>query len=344
MAELISILLPVFNAQQFLADCLRSIQSQTYPDVEIVIVDDGSTDDTPRILNDFASRDDRFRILTLSQNNGIVAALNMGLAECRGGWVARMDADDTMNPQRLELQKRYVDTHPETDILGTRVRVFRDDGELTTGQQRYQDWSNALVTDEEIRCEMFAESPIMHPTFFLRWGTYQELGGYRDNPWAEDYDFLLRASLTKLRFAKLTEVLVDKRDSPNRLARIDDRCKRRAMFAAKAHYFAKAKWADPNRQLLIVGSGSSGRIACSALRKEGVDVHGFVDNIRGGSGRTVAGLPAYTLDYDHPNGFFDAVGKTHFLLCIGMPEGRLMMEKLLIERGYKAGTDYLRFI
>ncbi len=344
MADLISILLPVYNAQQFLADCLRSIQQQTCTHFEVVVVDDGSTDDTPRILAEFSSRDSRFRILSLTENQGIVAALNHGLKACRGVWVARMDADDIMHSHRLELQRGYFENDSTIDILGAKVRVFRDDGELTVGQKRYQDWSNSLLTNTDIGREMFAESPIMHPTFFLRRDYYLKLEGYRDNPWAEDYDFLLRAYLDDASFAKLPDVLVDKRDSPTRLARIDERCKRRAMFAAKAHYFVRIKWHHQDRPLIIAGSGSSGRIACSALKKEGANVHGFVDNVDGGPDRTVAGLPAYTLDYLEPERFFNRMVRPQFLLCIGMPEGRVMMEELLAQRGYTPGIDYLRFI
>jgi len=344
MAGLISVLLPVFNAQQFLADCLRSIQNQSYADFEVVIVDDGSGDDTPLILDEFRSGDERFRVITLPENRGIVAALNRGIQSCRADWIARMDADDIMRPDRLQLQKQHIAENPEIDILGARVRIFRDDGELTAGQKRYQEWSNSLLTHEEICREIFAESPIMHPTFFLRREYLVRLGGYIDNPWAEVYDFLLRALMAGGRFAKLPEILVEKRDSPARLARVDDRCKRRAMFAAKAHYFARLQWHDPDRPLLLVGSGSSGRIACAALRKVGVAVHGFADNVPGESGRRVAGLPAYTLDYHRSEPFFNTFPRPQFLLCIGIPQDRRIMEELLHQCGFQAGVDYLRFI
>ena len=344
VADLISILLPVFNAQQFLGDCLRSIQQQTYQNFEVVAVDDGSTDNSPRILSEYAGQDPRFRICPLSQNRGIVAALNHGLENCLGEWIARMDADDIMQPQRLEIQRTYFANHPETDILGAKVSVFRDDSELTVGQKRYRDWSNSLLTDSDIKREMFAESPVMHPTFFLRRSYYQSLQGYQDNPWAEDYDFLLRAYLKKARFAKIPEVLLDKRDSPNRLARVDLRCKRKAMFRAKAHYFAKKQWFKGDQTTLIAGSGSSGRMACSALMNEGIEINGFIDNTDGGKNRTVAGLPAYTLDIDQTEQFLAELGNPFIFLCIGVPEGRLMMETLLRQHGYNPAVDYLRFI
>ena len=344
VADLISILLPVYNAQQFLEDCLRSIQHQSYRNFEVVMVDDGSTDNSPRILSEFAQQDSRFRVLPLSKNGGIVAALNHGLKNCHGEWIARMDADDIMQPQRLEIQRQYCADHPETDVLGAKVSIFRDDSELTVGQKRYRDWSNSLLTDAEIKREIFAESPIMHPTFFLRRAYYQEITGYHDNPWAEDYDFLLRAYINKARFAKNPEVLVDKRDSPTRLARTDARCKRKAMFRAKAHYFAEKQWFKDDQATLIAGSGSSGRMACNALVKKGVKVDGFIDNIDGGRYRTVAGLPAYTLAYHQGNLFFEEHDKPFIFLCIGVPEGRLMMETLLQQNGYSPAVDYLRFI
>ncbi|NQU65768.1 MAG: glycosyltransferase family 2 protein, partial [SAR324 cluster bacterium] len=83
MADLISILLPVYNAQQFLRECLRSIQQQTYQNFEVVAVDDGSTDASRHILAEFADQDHRFRVLSLAKNGGIVAALNHGLKGCR---------------------------------------------------------------------------------------------------------------------------------------------------------------------------------------------------------------------------------------------------------------------
>lgn len=344
MVDLISILLPVYNAQPFLRECLHSIQRQSYQKFEVIAVDDGSTDDSPQILSEFVEKDKRFQVLRLPENQGIVKALNQGLELCRGEWIARMDADDIMHPQRLEIQRHYFINNPQTDILGAKVAVFRDDGDLTTGQKRYQDWSNSLITDSDIKREIFAESPIMHPTFFLRREYYNEITGYLDNAWAEDYDLLLRAYINKARFAKIPMMLVEKRDSPTRLARTDIRCKRKAMFRAKAHYFTKKQWFRNDQTVLIAGSGSSGRMACNALIKEGVKVHGFIDNTNGGNNRTVAGLPAHTLNHQHANQFFAELGQFFIFLCIGVPEGRLMMETLLQQNGYSATVDFLRFI
>ncbi len=344
MEDLISILMPICNAEDTLEECLESISAQSYSNFEVVAVEDGSGDSSPAILAEFARQDPRIRIMALPKNCGIVKALNHGLIHCRGKWIARMDADDIMRPDRLRLQREYLQDHPEIDLLGTRIRVFRRDGDLTPGQTRYQDWSNSLLTDRAIKREIFAESPVMHPTFFLRKSFYRKLEGYRDSPWAEDYDFLLRAYMENARIAKIPEVLLDKRDSPTRLARTDIRCKRKAMFQAKAHFFAQKNWLKNMDRFVIAGSGSSGRMAYAALKKENVSVDSFVDNISGSGERTVAGLPARTLDAGNAAEFFSAHSRSFFLVCIGLAEGRQMTEALLRQYGRLPVRDYLRLI
>jgi len=342
MEDLLSILLPVYNAEKTLGECLDSISAQSYSRFEVVAVDDGSDDRSVELLQAFAQKDPRIRILVPPRHIGIVAALNQGLEACRGDWIVRMDADDRMHPHRLETQYRYVGEHPQTDILGTRVTLFKPEGALTAGQLAYQDWSNSLLSHDEILDGIFAESPIVHPTFFVRKLFYQRLGGYQNNPWAEDYDFLLRACLIGGRFAKTAEVLLEKRHSPNRLARRDPRCKRKAMFQAKAHYFAGWRhWTDKSG-LVIAGCGSTGRMANLALKQAGFDIAGFVDLT--GTDRLVAGIPAYAIDQQRAVDFFQRFRRCLFLLCIGVPEGRKKMENLLQTHGFRPGLDYLRFI
>ena len=260
-------------------------------------------------------------------------------------WIARMDADDVMRPERLVKQLTHFKENPKTDILGSRINLFRYEGNLSPGQERYRDWSNRMLSDAEIKANIFAESPIMHPTFFLRLETLQQLGGYLENPWAEDYDILLRAYVKGMSFGKLTDILVDKGDHPERLARNDDRCKRPAMFAAKAHYFAQVitRWQNKSK-IIIMGTGSSGRMTFQALEKEGVDIYGFVDNIESGGDRTVCGKPVACLNQQNTGKFFKDHQQTLFLLCIGVEAGRQLAEKVFTDSGFVEGLDYLRFI
>lgn len=342
--ELISILLPIYNSQEILSECLDSILSQTYRSFEVVVVDDGSTDDTPALLTSYAKKDSRIKIFCFTENRGIVEALNYGLDQCRGNWIARMDADDIMMPERLAVQLANMTKYPNIDLLGAQVRIFREDKALTEGQLRYQDWGNSLLTDDAIKLEIFAESPIMHPTFFLSKKFYGVMGGYQSNPWAEDYDFILRAFQKNAIFAKVPQVLVAKRDSPTRLARTDPRCKRKAMFNAKAHYFAQIKSQLGDRRIIIAGTGSSGRKACASLKRETVTVNGFVDNASGKENRTISGIPVETLNTDTAAKYFAEYQDCFFISCIGVPEGLEMIQGLFRQYHLKPGQDYIRFI
>ena len=340
----ISVLLPVYNAESTLVECLDSIQSQTYDHFEAVIIDDGSSDHTANILSRFAAKDQRFKIHSLTHNQGIVNALNLGLAQCQGDYIARMDADDRMLPERLAMQLSFARNHPEVDLIGSRFRLFRDDAPLSPAQLRYEQWSNSLLDDQAVKSSIFLEAPLAHPTFFAKRSFFTDMRGYRDCPWAEDYDFLLRACERNAVFAKTSAALIEKRDSPTRLYRTDPRCKRQAMLRAKAHFFARRSNMHAHKRIVLVGSGSTARTAAKALKQEGMAIAGFIDNHQGPPGRTVLGLPTF---YNQSSAAGELLRQTQdyfFILCIGDPQGRTEREAQFIQAGLVSGNHYLRFL
>src|ERR1700726_1508117 len=118
----ISVLMPVYNAERYVAEAVESILSQTFADFEFIIIDDGSKDRSLAILEEYAARDPRIRLVS-RPNTGIVKALNQGLALASGELVARMDADDIAMPERLAKQRDYLADHPECVMVGSRVLV-----------------------------------------------------------------------------------------------------------------------------------------------------------------------------------------------------------------------------
>ena len=165
---IVSVLLPVFNAQATLETCLDSIVRQTLNDFEAIVVNDGSTDETLKVIEHFQGLDDRIKVFS-TPNRGIIKALNYGLEHCTGVYIARMDGDDIMHPNRLKAQLNFFLQHPEIDLLGCLVEGIPE----TT---MYQKWSNSLKTNLEITSQIFVESPIMHPTFFARSDFFHNLG------------------------------------------------------------------------------------------------------------------------------------------------------------------------
>ena len=150
---LVSILMPIRDDLRTLPDCLESIQKQSLKDWELVAVDDGSSDGSGEFLQETAAKDSRIRVLR-ERPRGIVAALNSGLAACAGSYVARMDADDRMRPERLEIQLAFLQRETQVDFCGSRVEPFTEEGPVSLNVQRYHDWSNSLLTDEEIHRDL----------------------------------------------------------------------------------------------------------------------------------------------------------------------------------------------
>src|SRR5262245_4670824 len=114
---LVSVVMPVYNAAAYVAQAVESIRAQTLGDFEFIIVNDGSTDRSPRLLEGFAARDSRIKLIS-RPNTGIVGALNDGVAAARGELIARMDADDVSLPTRLEKQVTFMRSHPQVVALG----------------------------------------------------------------------------------------------------------------------------------------------------------------------------------------------------------------------------------
>ena len=113
----VTVLMPVFNRERFVDEAIRSVIEQDFEDFELLLVDDGSTDRTPEILENWKKRDPRVVVVTSATNEGLPAALNLGLAHARGEYVARLDSDDLMMPRRLAAQAAILDARPEVRLV-----------------------------------------------------------------------------------------------------------------------------------------------------------------------------------------------------------------------------------
>src|SRR5688572_25854696 len=126
---LISVVIPVYNGERFVVEAIRSILTQTLRDFECIVVDDGSTDQTPQLLAFEQSRDSRITVHRQPSNMGFRTALNTGCLLARGEFIARMDADDVSLPFRFEHQVRFLQTHPQVGVVGSAVQLLNELGE-----------------------------------------------------------------------------------------------------------------------------------------------------------------------------------------------------------------------
>lgn len=180
---LISILVPVYNVERFLEECLVSIASQTWKNIEVIVVDDCSTDGTLEIARRFSERDPRIRVFHNETNRRIAATLNRAWSVARGEFIARCDGDDVMLPDRLEVQYKYLQAHPELSLAGCSFMTIDESGRELRVHQNPAD--PVLVK----RLLPF-KSPLSH-IWLAKREVYERLNGYRISS-VEDYDFLLR--------------------------------------------------------------------------------------------------------------------------------------------------------
>lgn len=192
--------MPVWNGERYLREAIDSILAQTFRDFEFLILDDGSTDSTPLILAAYSKRDPRIRVIPL-EHEGIVAALNRGVKEARGEWIARMDCDDIAHPERFARQVKAL-RKSGAALCHTHIRIIGDPRWVTPAGRFIR--SSALL-----KLRFCFQCAIVHPTVMFRKDRFQEIGGYLpEERHAEDFG-LWGKFLTKERVVGIAKPLLD---------------------------------------------------------------------------------------------------------------------------------------
>lgn len=327
----ISVILPVRNGGATIRRAVDSILGQTFPDFELVLVDDCSTDDSTAIIRSYT--DARIRLIYSDPPGGLVPALNLATEQARGAFLARMDADDYAYPARLEQQFALLRKRPDLAGCGTLVRITGK--HAAEGFIRYGDWLNSLVKPEDIRRERFIESPLVHPSVMLRRTAFDAVGGYTDPSWAEDYDLWLRMIDAGMRFAKVSEILLDWHDGPRRLTRTEGRYSAQNFLRAKAQYLARIPLVC-ERGVTICGAGPTGKTMARFLQKHRITIHGFLDVHQNRVGERIRGAPVRFWKDIQPANEEAPVQ----LAAVGQPDRRDPVRELIVGAGYTEGVNF----
>ncbi|CAG1016424.1 Putative glycosyltransferase EpsE [Anaerolineales bacterium] len=203
----VTVLMPVFNGAAFLRQAIESILCQTYRDFELLIIDDGSTDDSSFIISSYD--DHRIRLFQNSGNLGLVASLNRGLDLARGSYFARMDCDDFSLPTRLEKQLRFMYANTDVGVCGTWYREFGGHDRITRCPAQHED----------IWCRSLFNPAVGHPTVMMRRSVIERVGLRYDETYCHGEDFdLWSRMLSTVKFANLEEVLLLYRVHPGQIS------------------------------------------------------------------------------------------------------------------------------
>lgn len=204
-APLISVVMPAFNAERFVAQSIESILNQNFHDFEFILIDDHSLDKTFEILKKYEALDSRIKVFSNPKNLGIAGNRNYGLSLASGKYLAWQDADDISRPERLSLQYAFLEANPQVGIVGGAINIFSELKNI--GVRNYP------CEDKELRRCIYRYSPIAQPAAMLRMSALRSAGTYNlMYPPAEDLDMTFRIG-DYYNLANLPQVLIDYRVS-----------------------------------------------------------------------------------------------------------------------------------
>ncbi len=182
---LVSVVIPVHNGEEYIKESIDSCINQDYPNIEIIVVDDKSTDNTLDILREYA---ERIRVIPVEKQNGLGNVINIGIRASQGKYIARMDADDVMYPTRISKQVEYLESNPKCVAVGGQIDII-DSNSKITGHREY------ALEDKRIKKNMFMFQPFAHPAVTLRRSSVEEVGLYPEDMWkVEDVKFFFLLS------------------------------------------------------------------------------------------------------------------------------------------------------
>ncbi len=205
MSPLVSVILPAYNCERFLADTLKSLLHQSFTNFELIVIDDGSTDSTSQIIHSF--NDSRIRYLTNDGNKGLIFTLNRGIKESFGKYIARIDADDIAMPNRLEKQVRWLEEHPQTAVVGSFVSLIDELG----NDAGFWPLDIAVYKPKRIRKAMLKENCIAHPSVMLRGDVIRQYEYAYNQKHTEDYGLWLQLLADGFIIEKIPEKLLQYR-------------------------------------------------------------------------------------------------------------------------------------
>lgn len=195
MNQLVSVILPVYNAEKYIESAILSILNQSLPDFELIIINDGSNDSSKQIIQSFD--DKRIKYIENEKNLGLIATLNRGIKICKGKYIARMDADDISMPKRFEKQVSFLEKNTVYGICGTWASIINENNEIAG---RIKNPTN----NSAIRISLLFTNPIIHPSVMFQADILREFLYSSDSVHSEDYDLWCRiALLSKVKMKNL---------------------------------------------------------------------------------------------------------------------------------------------
>lgn len=268
--KLVSVVMTVLNQEKYLAEAIESILGQTYTYFELVIIDDGSSDNTPAITSKYAEKDKRIKFLK-RENKGRVYSLNQGIGISNGDYIAIMDSDDISHKERLEKQVDFLEKNRNVFLVGSKIQLqFNgiDDEYTIKERNRVLKTSNSELDRSDIFSTLNDSFKILHPTWMFRKKLYTYIGGggYREHL-CEDVDFIFRASSMGFMADRLDDVLLTYRVHGISRSGNKDNLKTDCLQFKTEYLLGEVEFPADGFTYMIWGSDFSGRAGHKHLEK-----------------------------------------------------------------------------
>jgi glycosyltransferase involved in cell wall biosynthesis len=331
-----SILMPVFNTATYLTACVDSILNQTETDWELIAINDFSSDNSYSILLDYAQKDNRIRVFN-NREKGIIPALRMAFEYSTGDYVTRMDSDDIMNVNKLQILKNIILNQPKGTIATGCVEYFSDTI-VQNGYLRYQNWLNALMQNGQSWTQIYKECVLPSPCWLIRREDLLECGAFEPNIYPEDYDLCFRFYEKKFQIVAHTDFPIHYwRDSATRTSRNDPNYASNQYFNLKIHYFLKLNF-DSNRPLVIWGGGDKGKQLIRLFQPKMASewLHWVTNNAK---------KVGHIIDNQvltHYENILN-LNRPQIIVAVAQPSGQIEIHHFLEANQLKAGIDYWFF-
>ncbi|NQX85702.1 MAG: glycosyltransferase [Flavobacteriaceae bacterium] len=273
--NLVSILTPFKNTSAYISECISSIIKQTYQNWELLIVDDGSTDDSKAIVTNFANKDIRIRLLD-NPGQGIIEALRFALQNSKGQYVTRMDSDDIMPIYKLEHMVNALKQYGDGHIAVGLVKYFSET-KVTDGYRDYEQWLNGLTQKGHNFNALYKECVIPSPCWMTSRQDLLRCDAFNPNRYPEDYDLTFRFYKYGLKCIPCDTLWHHWRDYSKRTSKTHVHYDIDYFLDLKLHYFLELHY-EPSRPLVIMGAGYKGKLLAKSLLEANITFHWINDN------------------------------------------------------------------
>ncbi|GAA3625884.1 glycosyltransferase family 2 protein [Flavivirga jejuensis] len=330
---LVSILVPFKNTEAFIKACLVSVLNQTYTNWELLIVDDASSDSSFNIVKEFAENDHRI-VLLKNSGNGIIDALRFAFKHSKGEFITRMDSDDVMHANKLEVLVTNLLKYGKQHVAIGLVNYFSKEG-IKEGYKNYEIWLNNLTKMGRNYSEIYKECVIPSPCWMIHRSDLITCDAFNPNRYPEDYDLAFRFYKHNYKCIPCNDIIHDWRDYSSRTSRTHEHYAENHFIDIKLHYFLELD-RSPNKTLIVWGAGNKGKTVAKTLIKKDIPFEWICDNPNK-IGRDIYGKIL------KPFGYLKEINNPQSIITVANKEAQIEIKNYMKALNMMPIIDYIFF-